>query len=578
MPAGRVQIAARGGRPARPAGRAAASRARLAFRRARRFNRAMALRPTCVHATHAAHWRATGAWRAETLADAFARTCAARAAAPALIDADATLTFADWDARAARVAGGLRALGIAAGDVVACQLPNWWEAAVVFLAAARLGAVVHPVLPMFRAHELGFVLRQSGAAVLVVPGVFRDCDYPALAAAVRAEAPALRHVVVTRAAPPPDTLAFDALAAAAPVPPASLQAAALLMLMYTSGTTAEPKGVLHTHETLLAEVRSLAHVHGLGPDDRTLMPSPLTHISGVVHAILAPAVLGTSAVLMARWDAAAGYALLARHGVTYMVGAPTFLQDLAAVAARAPRTTRLRLFSCGGAAVSPALVRRARTALGCVVKRVYGSTEFPSITTTTAADAEAMGVDSEGRAIAPAAVRIVDAAGTPRPPGSEGEVQACGPECCVGYADAALNAAAFTADGWFRTGDLGTLDAAGYLRITGRLKEIVIRKGEKFSLRELEEAIAAHPAVAEVAVVAVPDAAAGERAVAVVVPRAEATLDLPALATFLLAAGLAKQKVPEQLVIVDALPRTDSGKVHRAALVRMAGTTARPEE
>jgi cyclohexanecarboxylate-CoA ligase len=336
------------------------------------------------------------------------------------------------------------------------------------------------------------------------------------------------------------------------------------MLMYTSGTTADPKGVLHTHNTLLAEVRSLARMHAFTPADRTLMPSPLTHISGVIHAILTPAVLGTSAVLMERWDADAGLALIAAEGVTYMVGAPTFLQDLSD---RAPAGgTSLRLFSCGGAAVSPALIRHARAALGCVAKRVYGSTEFPTITTTDAADAETMGIESEGRVIAPGELRIVDDAGHPLPAGAEGEVQARGPECCVGYADAALNADAFTADGWFRTGDLGAVDAAGYLRITGRLKEIVIRKGEKFSLAEIEAAIARHPAVAEAAVVAVPDAQSGERACAVVVLHRGGALALDELATFLHAAGLARQKVPEQLEIVDALPRTDSGKVHRAAL------------
>jgi cyclohexanecarboxylate-CoA ligase len=339
------------------------------------------------------------------------------------------------------------------------------------------------------------------------------------------------------------------------------------MLMYTSGTTAEPKGVLHTHNTLLAEVRSLARIHALTPADRTLMPSPLTHISGVIHAICTPAVTGTSAVLMERWDAAAALALLAHERVTYMVGAPTFLQDLADHPARAAHDLgALRLFSCGGAAVSAALIRHARATLGCVAKRVYGSTEFPTITTTDAADAATMGIESEGRVIAPAELRIVDADGAALPPDREGEVQARGPDCCVGYADAALNADAFTADGWFRSGDLGTLDAAGYLRITGRLKEIVIRKGEKFSVRELEEAIARHPAVAEAAVVALPDQTTGERACAVVTVRPGAALTLAELAAFLLAAGLAKQKLPEQLELLAALPRTDSGKIHRAAL------------
>ena len=528
----------------------------------------MALRPTALLPEEAARRHAAGEWGRFALGELFQRTVAARGDAVALIDGAHRLTFAEWDHRAAAAARGLLALGVRPGDVVAYQLPNWWEAAVVFLAAARIGAVVNPLLPIFRERELAFILRQSGATVLAIPGVFRGCDYPALVAAVRTETPALRTVLVARAAAPSGTTALaDLLAPPGPPPVAAIDADALLMLMYTSGTTADPKGVLHSHNTLLAEVRSLARMHALTPADRTLMPSPLTHISGVVHAILTPAVLGTSAVLMERWDAAAGLALIAAERVTYMVGAPTFLQDLTAHAeAGGARPPALRLFSCGGAAVAPALIRRARAALGCVAKRVYGSTEFPTITTTDAADAESMGIDTEGRVIAPASLRIVDAAGRALPAGAEGEVQARGPECCLGYADPALNAAAFTADGWFRTGDLGAVDAAGYLRITGRLKEIVIRKGEKFSLREIEEAIARHPAVAEAAVVALPDAASGERACAVVVPRAGAALTLAELSAFLLAAGLARQKLPEQLELVDALPRTDSGKLHRSAL------------
>lgn len=526
----------------------------------------MALHPTVLSPSERARRHAAGEWGDVPLGEVFARTAAARAAAVALVDGERRLTFADWDRLSANAARGLLDLGVEPGDVVAYQLPNWWEAAVLFLAGARIGAVVNPVLPMFRARELAFILRQSGARVLAIPGVFRGADHPALVAAVRDQAPGLREVLVTRAPAPPGTRPFgDLLADGRARPPAAaVDPDAVLMLMYTSGTTADPKGVLHTHNTLLAEVRSLERMHGLTAADRTLMPSPLTHISGVIHAILTPAVLGTSSVLMERWDAGAGLALLAAEGVTYMVGAPTFLQDLADRAA--PGGTALRLFSCGGAAVSAGLIRRARAALGCVAKRVYGSTEFPTITTTDAADAETMGVESEGRVIAPGELRIVGEAGAPLPPGTEGEVQARGPECCVGYADPALNADAFTADGWFRTGDLGAVDAAGYLRITGRLKEIVIRKGEKFSLAEIEAAIARHPAVAEAAVVAVPDPTTGERACAVVVLHSDAALTLAALSTFLLAAGLARQKLPEQLEIAAALPRTDSGKIHRAAL------------
>jgi cyclohexanecarboxylate-CoA ligase len=530
---------------------------------------------TALHADVAARYHRDGHWRSQSVGDHFAATCARQGYGGALADGDRWLSFAEWQQLAQRAALGLLALGVAPGDVVAYQLPNWWEAAVLFLAAARIGAVVNPVLPLFRARELRFILRQSGASVLVIPGQFRGCDYPRLVAGLRADLPALREVLVARAEAPPPMRSLESFFATpwerAPQTAdrvvAAVDADALLMLMYTSGTTADPKGVLHTHNTLIAELQSLARIHALTPRDRTLMPSPLTHISGVIHAILAPALLGTSAVLMERWDPGQALALIARERVTYMVGAPTFLQDLVEHPERPQRDlSSLRLFSCGGAAVSADLIRRARATLGCVAKRVYGSTEFPTITTTDAADAASMGIETEGRPIAPGELRVVDPDGGILARGAEGEIQARGPECFVGYADPALNADAFTADGWFRTGDLGQVDADGYLRITGRLKDIVIRKGEKFSVRELEELIARHPAVADAAVLALADPRTGERACAVVALRPGATLTLAGLTAFLRDAGLPAQKLPEQLEVIGALPRTDSGKVQRAAL------------
>lgn len=533
------------------------------------------LTPTALRADAAARYHRHGFWGDAAVGARFAATCVQRGYDDALIEGERRVSFAELERLVQRATLGLLALGVGPGDVVAYQLPNWWEAAVVFLAAARLGAVANPVLPMFRERELRFILRQSGASVLIVPGEFRGCDYRQLISGVRADLPALREVLVARAEAPASMRSFDAFLTTpwerAPQTADRVVTAvdpdSLLMLMYTSGTTAAPKGVLHTHNTLIAEVQSLARMHALTPRDRTLMPSPLTHISGVIHAILTPALLGTSAVLMERWEAGEGLELIERERVTYMVGAPTFLQDLVEHRDCGRRdVSSLRLFSCGGASVSADLIERARARLGCVAKRVYGSTEFPTITTTDAADAAAMGSETEGRPIAPAEVRIVGESGSTCPPGTAGEVQARGPECFVGYADAALNADTFTADGWFRTGDLGALDAAGYLRITGRLKDIVIRKGEKFSVRELEDLIARHPAVADAAVLALPDSRTGERACAVVVLRPAGALTLAALTDFLRGEGLAAQKLPEQLEIVDQLPRTESGKVQRAAL------------
>jgi cyclohexanecarboxylate-CoA ligase len=366
-------------------------------------------------------------------------------------------------------------------------------------------------------------------------------------------------------------LAWAAVTGEPPAPAAD--ASAIALLIYTSGTTADAKGVLHSHETLLAEARSLGPVHGLSETDRVLMPSPLTHISGIVHALLVPAVFGTTAVLMDRWEPGDALARIAAERVTYMVGAPTFLRDLAGHPALPGfDTTSLRLFSCGGADVDPALVRDAAARLGCVAKRVYGSTEFPTVTTTGPDDPPERRIDSEGRAIGANEVRLVDEEGAPVAPGREGEVLARGPECFLGYRDAALDADAFTADGWFRTGDLGTLDPSGWLRITGRRKDIIIRKGENISARELEDLIAGHPAVAEVAVVGVPDAAAGEIACAVV--RLRPAAHAPTLAELterLASEGLSRRKLPERLEVVADFPRTASGKIVKRALREQLG-------
>lgn len=526
----------------------------------------------------AAAYRRAGHWPQQPIGALFARTVERLADHDAIVDGAYRLTFRELDQLSQRAALGLHALGFGAGDVIAYQLPNWWEAAVIFLAAARLGATVNPLLPMFREAELRFTLHQSGAQALVIPGVFRGCDHRVLISQLRHQLPDLREIFVAR-----DRVARDlapagmrefaalldtSLERAQPAP--SVDPESIALLMYTSGTTAQPKGVLHTHNSLAAEILSLERVHQLTPADRTLMPSPLTHISGVIHGILTPALLGTSAVLMDRWEAPRALDLIAGEGITYMVGAPTFLQDLIAECERrpaAPDVDSLRLFSCGGAGVSPALMQQARARFpNCVAKRVYGSTEFPTLTTTDASDAVTHGIETEGRPIWPAEVRIADEGGSALPVGFEGEVQGHGPECFAGYLDATLNVEAFTADGWFRTGDLGVIDADGYLRITGRLKEIIIRKGEKISVKEVEDLIATHPAVAEVALIPLPDPDTGERACAVVRFRPGMTVDLIALTAFLSTKSLAKQKWPEQLEAVDDFPRTDSGKIQREKL------------
>jgi cyclohexanecarboxylate-CoA ligase len=344
---------------------------------------------------------------------------------------------------------------------------------------------------------------------------------------------------------------------------------ALALVIYTSGSTADPKGAMHSHQTLAAELASLAGAHGLGDADRVLMPSPLTHVSGVIHGILAPALLGTSVVLQDRWDPAAALAAIARHRVTYMIGAPTFLQEmLAQPSLGAHDLSSLRLFSCGGASVAPELMRLGRARIpNLVTKRSYGSSEFPTIATTTAEDALARGLDTEGRALRGVELRVTDEAGVPLAAGAEGEIRARGPDCFLGYVDASLDTDCFDTDGFFRTGDLGVLDADGYLRITGRVKDIIVRKGEKISAREVEDLLLEHPGVADAALIPLADPVTGERACACVhLSRDGDALTLETLVAFLRTRDLTPQKLPEQLELVDDFPRTPSGKINKRLL------------
>jgi cyclohexanecarboxylate-CoA ligase len=526
--------------------------------------------------TWARHYRATGLWPDRTLADAFAATVRRRGDATALLEGDdVALSYATLAARVDALAAGLVQRGVAAGDAVAYQLPNWWEAAVTFLAAVSIGAHAVPIVPILRGREVSVILRQTRPRAIVLPERFRGTDFVAQTREVIASVADLDPLLVVArasAAPiAPRAERFEDVAAGTatslqrhPVDPATLA-----LVIYTSGSTADPKGAMHSHQTLGAELASLVDAHGLGDADRVLMPSPLTHISGVIHGILAPALLGTSVVLQDRWDPAAALAAVTRHRVTYMIGAPTFLQEMLAQPALATHDlSSLRLFSCGGASVAPELMRLGRARIpNLLTKRSYGSSEFPTIATTGVEDALARGLDTEGRALRGVEIRVTDESGTPLAAGAEGEIRARGPDCFLGYVDATLDADCFDGEGFFRTGDLGVLDGDGYLRITGRVKDIIVRKGEKISAREVEDLLLEHPAIADAALIPLADPTTGERACACVqLARDAAPLTLDTLIAFLRTRDLTPQKLPEQLELVDDFPRTPSGKINKRLL------------
>ncbi|GAA1382623.1 hypothetical protein GCM10009613_10730 [Pseudonocardia kongjuensis] len=508
--------------------------------------------------------------------DAHLRAAAARHPdRPALVDRGRTWTYGELDRETDRWAAALVRHGVRPGAVVSWQLPNRAEAVVLHQATLRIGAISNPIVPIYRHAEVGFILRQARSEIVVVPAEFRGFDFPAMVGDLRAGLPDLATVVVVGTAPPGDGVVgledFLSAPATEPTPPEPAvpdDPDALALLLYTSGTTSDPKGVLHTHATLEHENHSMIEFFGLTGSDVVFMPSPVTHVTGVLYGLQLPFMIGAPVVLLDVWEPGAGLDLIERHGCTFVVAATPFLHGLVHHPGRTPESTRtLRVFACGGADVPPDLVRRAGEQLDCLVVRIYGSTEFPTATSTNLSDPVRTRAHTDGRPIGRAQVRVVDDRDRPVPPGTAGHLLVRGPERFVGYLDPTLDADAFTPDGWFRTGDLAVVDDAGYLEITGREKDIIIRGGENLSAKEIEDRLFEHPAVADVAVVAVPDPVLTERACAVVVPEPGADVTLPALTTWLRERHrLAVQKLPERLLLVDELPRTASGKVQKFKL------------
>jgi cyclohexanecarboxylate-CoA ligase len=420
---------------------------------------------------------------------------------------DALLTRAATPALAERVAvvaGGLRARGVGAGDAVAWQSPNRDEVALLYRACWRLGAVAAPVH-----HQMG---PADAAAVL-------DCVQPAFVV---------------------DDL--DHLPSGDPVVELWDDATRLAAVLFTSGSSGAPKGVLHTQETLAFKAAQMQHAHELGPGDCVLMPAPAAHISGLLNGITLPGVVPFRTVFMARWDPEVALTLIERERVTFMVGPPTFFVSMMqSPGFSSARVESLRLISSGGAGVGEAFVAEAARAFGARVKRTYGSTEVPTIIT-------------DGHTIGPVEVRT----------DTNGELLARGPEVCVGYVDREQTAEAFTADGWFRTGDLAAVGGDGSIEIVGRLKDVIIRGGENISAAEIEAVLESHPDIRHAVAVGQPDAVMGERVVAFV--EGPASFDLDACRDWFAARGVARFKTPERIVVVDELPLLASGKPDRTEL------------
>jgi acyl-CoA synthetase len=465
-----------------------------------------------------------------------------------------------------QLARGLRRVGLVRGDVIAMQLPTAIETAVLYIAALEIGAVLVPIVHIYGSAEVSFILRQSRARFLCVPDQWRGIDFLARVEAL-GTLPDLERVIVLGEQAPPGGItlrAIQGLGAEAAVttelatPPKPED---ICLLLYTSGTTASPKGVQHTHQTVGAEWL-IPLIDGDGP---YLTPFPAGHIAGF-NFLLRPIVSGTEMVFMDRWDASLGAELIERHRVRLSGGTPFHLHGLLEAAKRDARDlSSLASYSMGGTGVTPEHVETADKA-GFAGSRTYGLTEHSTVSVGWSNMSFRQRSETDGRLQPGTQVRIVDEFDQDQPEGVQGEILTRGPELFIGYTDPALNTQAFTADGWFRTGDIGQLDSQQCLTITDRKKDIVIRGGENISSQEVERIISRLAAVLDVAVVGMPDARYGEKVCAFVVMRQDQELTLAEVQQHFGAAGVARQKTPEALFVVAELPRTASGKVKKADL------------
>ena len=536
-----------------------------------------------LSAERVAAMNAAGLWRNELLTDLLDALADRHPDRLAVADHNSMtgvatrLSYLQLQLRVDRIALGLVGLGVQPGDVVAFQLPNWWQFIALHLACLRIGAVSNPLMPIFRERELGFMLDFAKARVLVVPRAFRGHDYPAMLAGLRDKLPALEHVLVVGGEGDDsfertliETRWEDDFDAAAEFARRRPDPNDVIQLLYTSGTTGQPKGVMQTSNTLLAGVRAYAQGIGLSGADVCFMASPLAHQTGFMYGLMLPVVLGTHVLLQDVWDASRAWDTMQAERVTFSMGATPFLADLvSAPNAPAPADCRLKQFVCAGAPIPRVLVQAAIDTLGIRVNSAWGMSECGVVTMTGPDDAPDAVFNSDGRALPGMAVRVVDGDNRPVPAGTEGKLKTQGSCLFVGYLKRP-EAHEVDAEGWFDTGDLARMDADGYIRITGRAKDIIIRGGENIPVVEVENLLYKHPAVADCAVVAMPDERLGELGCCFVTLNPGTALSFGEMIDFLRAQGIAKNYLPERLEVVEAMPRTASGKIQKFALREIA--------
>jgi acyl-CoA synthetase (AMP-forming)/AMP-acid ligase II len=531
-----------------------------------------------VDPVRAREWLAAGYWTDDTFGSLLADGLRRAPGLPVVVHSATRPfrgTYADLADMAGRVASGLVAHGVHPGEPVALQMPNWFETAAALVAIALVGAVPVPIVHYYGAKEVGFILAQSRARVLITADRFGHVDMLANLDRIRGGLDALETVVVlgdtpARAVPFSALTEFDRLEAPTVVDPSEPG-----LVMYTSGTTADPKGVVHSHRSICFETRQLS---GLVPEESPpfLVGAPIAHGIGMLSGVLLPIWRRDAIHLIDVWDPGTVLRIMLAERVSAGAGATVFLTSLLDHPDFTPEHAALMPgVGLGGSSV-PAAVGERAAALGIATYRSYGSSEHPSTTGCRATDPFDKRVYTDGRPMLGCDVRIVDDTGRDVPAGTPGEVWSRGPDCFLGYTDVHLTRAAFPEDDWYATGDVGVLDEEGYLTIVDRKKDIIIRGGANISALEIEELMLRMPGVAEVAVVAAPDPRLGEHACAFVRPRPGATVPtLDEVRAHLEAAGLARQKWPEEVRPVEEFPRTASGKVQKFVLRQSLADEAR---
>jgi cyclohexanecarboxylate-CoA ligase len=486
------------------------------------------------------------------------------------------LTYRELGNLVDRAASSLNRLGVGPRDVVTVQLPNWWEFVVTALACSKIGAVFNPVMPILRERELLYVLNFCESKVFIVPKVYRGFDYAAMAEGMRGELHHLEHLIVVDG--DGDSSFERSILSAEPggqsakspgLPPA-VGPDDMAVVMFTSGTTGEPKGVIHTSNSLVGCTKALTQRFGLHDNEVLLVASPVAHMTGYAAVVLLSIYLGGTMVLQDIWEPKHGVSLMVREGVTYTAASTPFLNDICdIVAAGAPRPASLRSFLCAGATIPPVLIERAARDVGIHACSLWGMTESLASTLTEPSRAAEKSPTTDGRPLEGMEVRIVDFDGKPVPTGQSGRLLVRGCQMFTGYYKRP-ELQTFDAQGWFDSGDLAYMDDEGYIRISGRVKDVLIRGGENVPVVEIENLLYKHPAVAAVAVVGYPDVRLGERGCAFIVPKPGNTIDLAAMQAYLAECKMAKQFWPERVELVADLPRTASGKIQKFKLKEVA--------